>query len=64
MALQTLKELEDAIGGRPALTNRKQRLSFYLNDKEALILKAYALENNISVSRVISDLLRPLLSKT
>ena len=63
MALQTLKEIEDAIGGRPPLANKKLRLSFYLNEKETQKLKAYTLENDISVSSLVRDLLKPLLSK-
>lgn len=43
MQLQTIKELEDSIGGIPRfqLRQKKVRLSFYLGIRECEYLKAY-----------------------
>jgi hypothetical protein len=62
MSLQTLNQLENAIGGRPPLPSKKCRLSFYLNPDDALKLKAYAIEQDTTVSKIVRNLLNPLVS--
>ena len=62
MSLQTLKELESAIGGRPALPSKKCRLSFYLVPDEAQKLKAHAIKQDTTVSKIVRNLLKPLVS--
>ncbi len=65
MQLQTLKELEDSIGGRPKfkLRKKKVRLSFYLGIKECEYLKAYAATHELSISEIVRDKLKPLLKQ-
>jgi hypothetical protein len=64
MKMQTLSELEHAIGGRPKmkLRQKKIRLSFYLNIKEARLLKKHAEINDVTVSQIVRELLKPTLS--
>ena len=66
MQLQTLKELEDSIGGRPRfkLRQKKVRLSFYLGMRECECLKAYATTHELSISEIVRGRLKPLLKKT
>lgn len=66
MRLQTLKELEDSIGGRPKfqLRQKKVRLSFYLGLRECEYLKAYADTHELSISEIVRGQLKPLLKKT
>lgn len=65
MQLQTLKELEDSIGGRPKfqLRQKKVRLSFYLGMRECEYLKAYATTHELSISEIVRGQLKPLLKK-
>jgi len=60
--MQTLQELEAAIGGRPSLPSKKCRMSFYLNVDGAEKLKAYAIENETTVSTIVRELLKPLVN--
>lgn len=62
MSLQTLNQLESAIGGRPPLPSKKCRLSFYLVPDEALKLKAYAIKQDTTVSKIVRNLLKPLVN--
>lgn len=62
MTLQTLKELDNAIGGRPPLPRKKCRLSFYLAPDEALKLKANAIKTDTTVSKIVRNLLKPLVN--
>lgn len=64
MKIQTLSQLEHAIGGRPKmkLRRKKVRLSFYLNIKEAELLKVHAETNDKTVSQVVRELLKPLVN--
>ena len=66
MQLQTLKELEDSIGGRPKfqLRQKKVRLSFYLGVRECEYLKAYASAHELSISKIVRGRLKPLLKKS
>ena len=65
MQLQTLKELEHSIGGRPKfqLRRKKVRLSFYLGLRECEYLKAYATAHELSISEIVRGQLKPLLKK-
>ena len=60
--IQTLSQIEHAIGGRPKmkLRRKKIRLSFYLNINEAELLKIYAEDNDKTVSQIVRELLKPL----
>lgn len=64
MKIQTLSQLEHALGGRPKmkLRRKKIRLSFYLNIKEAELLKVHAETNDKTVSQVVRELLKPLVN--
>ncbi|PKH31457.1 hypothetical protein [Shewanella sp. ALD9] len=61
MKLQTLKSLEDSIGGRPKTLAPKQRHTFYLNPKESKLLKAYARDKDICVSQLVRNLIKELV---
>jgi len=61
--MQTLEELEASIGGRPPSANKKCRMTFYLNSGEAMKLKLYAIENDTTVSKIVRNLLKPLVSE-
>jgi hypothetical protein len=63
--MQTLSQLEHALGGRPKMKLRlkKIRLSFYLNIKEAELLKTYAEDNDTTVSQIVRELLKPLVNR-
>jgi len=63
MKVQTLNQLEHAIGGRPKLRRKKVRLSFYLSPNEAKQLKVYADNHDKTVSEIIRGLLKPTLTK-
>jgi hypothetical protein len=64
MTMQTLEELQNSIGGRPKikLRRKKVRLSFYLDIREAELLKTHAEANDKTISKVIRELLKPLLN--
>lgn len=64
MSLPSLLELEESIGGRPslALAYKKSRMSFYLNNDDAVKLKAYAIEQDTTVSKIVRNLLKPLVN--
>jgi len=61
MKLQTLSDIEQSFGGRPKSSNLKVRHSFYLNQEESELLKAYATKSDFSVSEMVRRLIRPLL---
>ena len=63
MKLPTLESIDQSIGGRTKSSQTKTRLSFYLSHEETAILKAYVKAKDTSVSRVVRDLLKPLLKK-
>ena len=63
MKIQTLKEIEDAIGGRKETGNRKVRLTFYLNSSEARLIKDYASEQDKSISQIVRSSLKKLIQK-
>ncbi len=62
MAMQTLEELQYSIGGRPKfkLRRKKVRLSFYLDIREAELLKAHAEAKDNTLSKVVRESLKPL----
>jgi len=57
MTMQTLEELQHSIGGRPKfkLQRKKVRLSFYLDIREAELLKAHAEANDKTLSLVVRE---------
>ena len=61
--MQTLEELEGSIGGRPLSANKKCRMTFYLNTDDAVKLKVYAVELDTTVSKIVRNLLKPLVSE-
>lgn len=63
MTMQTLEELQHSIGGRPKfkLQRKKVRLSFYLDIREAELLKAHAEANDRTLSKVVRESLKALL---
>jgi len=65
MKIQTLNQLEHAIGGRPKmkLRRKKVRLSFYLSPNEAKQLKVYADNHDKTVSELVRSLLKSKLAK-
>ena len=66
MTMQTLEELQHSIGGRPKfkLRRKKVRLSFYLDIREAELLKAHAEANDMTLSKVVRESLKPLFQHT
>lgn len=64
MKMQTLSELEHSIGGRLKMKLRRKRvrLSFYLGVKENETLKKYADNCDKSISQIVRESLKPLLS--
>jgi RNA-splicing ligase RtcB len=65
MKMQTLKELQHSIGGRPKfkLQRKKVRLSFYLDIREAQKLKNYAEANDKSLSQVVRESLKEVIKQ-
>lgn len=63
MTMQTLEELQHSIGGRPKfkLQRKKVRLSFYLDIREAQLLKNHAEANDKTLSQVVRESLTSLL---
>lgn len=66
MTMQTLEELQHSIGGRPKfkLRRKKVRLSFYLDIREAELLKTHAEANDNTLSKVVRESLKPLFQHT
>lgn len=58
MKPQTLRELEQSIGGRPGTNRSKVRLSLYLSQAEADLLKARAQREDQSVSQTIRSIIK------
>lgn len=63
MTMQTLEELQHSIGGRPKfkLRRKKVRLSFYLDIREAELLKAHAEANDKTLSKVVRESLKAVI---
>ena len=61
MKLQTLESLKQSIGGRPKALATKRRHTFYLNHKEFELLKAYALDKDITVSGLVRNLIKQVV---
>jgi len=57
MTMQTLEELQHSIGGRPKfkLRRKKVRLSFYLDIREAELLKEHAEADDKAISQVVRE---------
>ncbi|MEI6894002.1 MAG: hypothetical protein V5789_05110 [Colwellia sp.] len=61
MKIQTLKEIEHAIGGRAQTGNRKIRLTFYLSPSETRNLKEHAMMEDKSISEVVRYCLKKVI---
>jgi hypothetical protein len=61
MKLQTLENIEQSMGGRPKALATKQRHTFYLNQKESELLKAYVRDKDITVSELVRNLIRQIV---
>lgn len=55
--MPTFDEIENAIGGRPP-KEKKIRMSFYMTNQEAQILKAFAEMKDTSISAIARALLK------
>jgi len=64
MTMQTLEELQNSIGGRPKfkLCRKKVRLSFYLDIREAELLKDHAEVNDKTLSKVVRESLKAVIN--
>lgn len=58
MKLKTFAEVEQTIGGRPKVENTKVRMSFYVSQTEATLLKSLAAKE----ARPVSQLVRLIIS--
>lgn len=58
MNIQTIKQIEHAIGGRPKSAKPKIRLSVYLTHNEADELRALADKGSVSVSSFIRVIIK------
>tara|TARA_B110000467_G_C18265731_1_gene449133 strand:+ start:19 stop:213 length:195 start_codon:yes stop_codon:yes gene_type:complete len=63
--MQTLEELQHSIGGRPKfkLRRKKVRLSFYLDIREAELLKAHAEAKDKTLSKVVRESLKVVIKQ-
>jgi hypothetical protein len=55
--MPTFDEIENAIGGRPP-KEKKIRMSFYMTNQEAQILKAFAEMKDTSISAIARAVLK------
>lgn len=62
MKLQTIEEVEHAIGGRPKKTVASERMTFYLSAPEAIQLRTRAEAADQSISQIIRALTKTYLS--
>lgn len=51
--MQTIKEIENSIGGRPEAKNKKVRISVYLSQDEHKRLKAFTEQYSFSMSNFV-----------
>ena len=58
--MPTFNEIENAIGGRPP-KEKKIRLSFYMTNQEAQILKAIAEMKDTPISAIVRGLLKNMI---
>jgi len=56
MKLQSLSDLEKSIGGRPKSDKKKVRMTFYLSEDEAQLLRAKATEKSLGMSQLVRTL--------
>lgn len=61
MKLQTFSDVQKSLRGRPKSGNSKVRLSFYLNQEDFDLLKVYVTKNDLCVSEMVRNLVKPLL---
>lgn len=63
MKLQTMEEIEHAIGGRPRLQNSKVRIDFYVLQDDALKLKQIASSKGLALSQLVRSITREYLDQ-
>ncbi|MCP4595426.1 hypothetical protein [Neptuniibacter sp.] len=63
MKLQTLSQLEHSIGGRPKTAKTKVRMSFYLTEQEAELLRIASENEARPVSQQVRLLIRQFLEQ-
>ena len=63
MKLQTMEEIENAIGGRPRLQNSKVRIDFYVLQDDALKLKQIANSKGLALSQLVRSITREYLDQ-
>ena len=63
MKLQTMAEIEHAIGGRPKLQSSKVRIGFYVLQNDALKLKEIADIKGLALSQLVRSITRGISIK-
>lgn len=63
MKLQTMAEIEHAIGGRPKLQSTKVRIDFYVNQEDAKKLKQLAESKGLALSQMVRSVIRDYLER-
>ncbi|MGB1227649.1 MAG: ribbon-helix-helix domain-containing protein [Poseidonibacter sp.] len=51
--MQSIKEIEDSLGGRPRVKEKKVRVSVYLSKEEHKTLKKFCEEYSFSISQYV-----------
>ena len=51
--MQSIKEIENSIGGRPKIKNKKVRISVYLSQDEHIKLKNFTEQYSFSISNYV-----------
>lgn len=63
MKIQTLKELEKSIGGRPRSKRKKVRLSIYLDKTDYMFIKKYSNREDMPISVIVRNLIKTLIKE-
>lgn len=61
MNIQSLDELENAIGGRPAIESKKKRVAFYLTQDDHQKLKQLSKTLDMPVSEIVRNGIKDIL---
>ncbi|MDO3385331.1 hypothetical protein QWI17_05695, partial [Gilvimarinus sp. SDUM040013] len=61
--LQTMAEIEHAIGGRPRAQRSKVRIDFYVLQDDALKLKQIADSKGLALSQLVRSITREYLNQ-
>lgn len=51
--MQTMKEIENSLGGRPKVKSKKIRIPIYLKEEEYTKLKDFCSKNSLSMSHFV-----------